>query len=63
MLKHQKILLQAEQSKARDVYQLELYLKASLGLIYLKYLVTDKMGAQVVKSELDTFKGPYPIVH
>ena len=58
MLTHQKILLQAERSIARDVYQLELYPKAGLVLVYLKYLVTDKMGAQVVKSEFDTFKGP-----
>ena len=26
--------------------------------IYLKYLDADKMGAKVVKSELDTFNGP-----
>lgn len=28
----------------------------------LKYLETDKMEAEVVKSELDTLKGPLPIV-
>ena len=28
----------------------------------LKYLETDKMEAEVVKSELDTLKGPQPIV-
>ena len=27
----------------------------------LKYLETDKMEAEVVKSELDTLKGPQPI--
>ena len=33
-------------------------MRSKVERIYVKYLDKDKMGAKVVKSELDTLKGP-----